>query len=123
MRAHVERDVSVHLAPIEVGNATRNDAYSSTTLQKESKQVKRSSGVMKRYTLVRFASSPPATHKTQATVNTPAGRFMKVQGKFKIQAHRNSGVVMDIAAFKVSHSVGCDPDATALRAARAGQAP
>ena len=43
---------------------------------------------------------------------------MKVQGKFKMQAHIiSSGVVMDIAAFKVSHSV--DIDATALRAARA----
>ena len=29
---------------------------------------------------------------------------MKVQGKFKMQAHITSGVVMDIAAFKVSHS-------------------
>jgi len=29
---------------------------------------------------------------------------MKVQGKFKMQAHI-SGVVMDVAAFKVSHSV------------------
>jgi len=37
---------------------------------------------------------------------------MKVQGKFKMQAHPSSGVVMDIAAFKVSHSV--DTDATAL---------
>jgi hypothetical protein len=41
---------------------------------------------------------------------------MKVQGKFKMQAHPSSSVVMDIAAFKVSHSV--DKDATALRAAR-----
>jgi len=39
---------------------------------------------------------------------------MKVQGEFKMQAHLRSGVVMDIAAFKVSHSVGCDRDATAL---------
>ena len=38
---------------------------------------------------------------------------------FKMQAHIISGVVMDVAAFKVSHSVGCDIDATtALRAAR-----
>jgi len=44
---------------------------------------------------------------------------MKVQGKFKMQAHINSGVVMDVAAFKVSHSVVSDIDATALRAARA----
>jgi len=42
---------------------------------------------------------------------------MKVQGKFKMQAHIISGVVMDVAAFKVSHSV--DIDAAALRAARA----
>ena len=41
---------------------------------------------------------------------------MKVQGKFKMQAHRNNCVVMDVAAFKVSHSY--DTDATALRAAR-----
>ena len=38
----------------------------------------------------------------------------------KMQAHRTSGVVMDIAAFKVSHSVVIDIDATALQAARAG---
>jgi len=44
---------------------------------------------------------------------------MKVQGEFKMRAHKISGVVMDIAAFKVSHSVGSDIDATALRAARA----
>jgi len=42
---------------------------------------------------------------------------MKVQGKFK--THHWHGVVMDIAAFKVCHSVVIDIDATALRAARA----
>ena len=36
-----------------------------------------------------------------------------------MQEHRRNEVVMDIAAFKVGHSVGCDIDATALRAARA----
>ena len=46
---------------------------------------------------------------------------MKVQGRFKMQAHIISGVVMDIAAFKVSHAV--DKDATTvLRAARARSA-
>ena len=40
-----------------------------------------------------------------------------------MQAHRRSGVVMDIAIFKVSHSVVTDKDATALRAARAGSKP
>jgi hypothetical protein len=44
---------------------------------------------------------------------------MKVQGKFKMQAHPSGDVVMDIAAFKVSHSARIDIDATALRAARA----
>ena len=40
---------------------------------------------------------------------------MKVQGQFKMQAHIKSGVVMDIAVVKVSHSVKCDIDAaTAL---------
>jgi len=36
-----------------------------------------------------------------------------------MQAHIISSVVVDIAAFKVCHSVGIDRDATALRAARA----
>ena len=44
---------------------------------------------------------------------------MQVRVKFKMQADIISGVVMDIAAFKISHSVGIDKDATALRAARA----
>ena len=43
---------------------------------------------------------------------------MKVQGEFKLRAHNRSGVVMDVAAFKVSHSSEIDMDATALRAAR-----
>jgi hypothetical protein len=42
---------------------------------------------------------------------------MTVQGEFKMQAHRISSVVVDIATYKVSHSV--DTDAAALRAARA----
>ena len=36
-----------------------------------------------------------------------------------MQAHITSGVFMDVAVLKVSHSVGIDKDATALRAARA----
>ena len=44
---------------------------------------------------------------------------MKVLGKFKMQAHIISGVVMDSTAFKVSHCVVCDKNATALPAARA----
>ena len=44
---------------------------------------------------------------------------MQVRVKFKMQADIISGVVMDIAAFKVSHSVERDNDTTALRAARA----
>ena len=35
-----------------------------------------------------------------------------------MQAHLSSGVVMDIAAFKVSHSSDADKDATALQDAR-----
>ena len=38
---------------------------------------------------------------------------------FKMQAHIIGVVVMDITAFKVSHSSGIGIDATALRAARA----
>ena len=45
MRAHVGCNVFVQLAHIEVGNATRTDENSSS-LQKESKHVKRFSGAM-----------------------------------------------------------------------------
>ena len=62
---------------------------------------------------------PTARQLTRATVSISVGRWMKVQGKFKTQAHFLSCVVMNIAAFKVSHSSGTDIDATALRAARA----
>jgi hypothetical protein len=47
---------------------------------------------------------------------------MKVQGEFKMQAHIISVVVMDIAAFKVSHCVGSDIDATTLQAEKARSA-
>jgi len=50
------------------------------------------------------------------------GWWMKVQGKFKMQAHISNGVVMDIAAVKVSHCVGSDRDATTLQAKKARSA-
>ena len=55
------------------------------------------------------------------STRTAVGQFKgKFKGEFKMQAHRISGgVVMDVAAFKVSHSVVSDIDATALPAARA----
>ena len=52
----------------------------------------------------------------------PVGRWRKVQGEFKMQAHRRSSVVMDIAAFKVSHCIGSDIDATSLQAEKARSA-
>ena len=59
---------------------------------------------------------------TFMSTRTAAGQF---KGRFKgameessgqVQAHPRSGVVMDTAAFKVSHSVVSNIDATALRA-------
>ena len=59
------------------------------------------------------------------TTHTTAGQF---KGLFKgamdessgqgsmMQAHRSSGVIMDIATFKISHSAGMDKDTTTLRA-------
>ena len=47
---------------------------------------------------------------------------MKVEGKFKMQAHSTNGVVMDIAAFKVSYSTVSDSDATTLQAEKARSA-
>ena len=55
----------------------------------------------------------------RARGSVPLGRWKKVQGQFKMHAHRtSSSVVMDIAAFKVSHCPNLNSDATALRAAR-----
>ena len=58
---------------------------------------------------------------TRATVGQFKGQFSgamdESSGKgSKMQAHISSGVVMDIAAVKVSHAVGVDKDATALQA-------
>ena len=39
-----------------------------------------------------------------------------------MQAHIISGVVMDIAAFKISHAAGSDIDATTLQAEKARSA-
>jgi len=47
---------------------------------------------------------------------------MKVQINFKMQAHISSSVVMDIAAFKVSHSAVSDIGATTLQAEKARSA-
>ena len=61
-------------------------------------------------------SSPPAT-QTYGDSQHTSGAMDESSGKgSKMQAHISSGVVMDIAAFKVSHSVGVDQDATALQA-------
>ena len=57
---------------------------------------------------------------------TSAPRQRGAGGKLResLSTHIRSGVVMDIAAFKVSYSVGASKDATALQTARArGQAP
>jgi len=45
---------------------------------------------------------------------------MKVKGS-KMQAHSSSGVVLDIAAFKVNHCADCHKDATALQATSSTQ--
>ena len=47
---------------------------------------------------------------------------MKVQCKFKMQAHLTNSAVMDIAVFKVSHCVGFNIDATTLQAEKARSA-
>ena len=59
------------------------------------------------------ASSPTATTQI-AKVSIPAGKWKKVQGKLKMHAHRSSSIVIDIAAFEVSHCVYLDT--TTLRA-------
>ena len=66
----------------------------------------------------------PASLPTIRTRDVPSGCWMKVQGKFKMQARSISGIVVDIAAFKVSHSFDQYATAQDLQAARErGQAP
>ena len=69
--------------------------------------------------MVRFAGKLTNCQRRHiATVSISAGRWRKRLGRFKKQTHKRTSVVMDITAFKVSHPVGIDKDATALRAAR-----
>ena len=56
-------------------------------------------------------------HNTPQNSEHTSGAMDESSGKgSKMQAHISSGVVMDIAAFKVCHPVGGDKDATALQA-------
>ena len=56
------------------------------------------------------------THSSRSVQGQFHGAMDESSGQGKEQAHMSSGVVMDVAAFKVSHSAGDDRDATALRA-------
>ena len=74
---------------------------------------------MERYTWVRFAGKLTHCHNAHSKVQHSSGAMEEVSGlEQKANTHPISRVVMDIAAFKVSRSVGTDIDATALRAAR-----
>ena len=55
-------------------------------------------------------------HSSRSVQGSSMGQWMKVQGKGRRQAHVRNRVVMDIAAFKISHSVVADKNATALQA-------
>ena len=74
----------------------------------------------KRATRLRTRDSfvPPCEPKSGLR-NVPSGRWRKCLGKGRRRAHSCRFVVMNIAGFKVSHSVGTDKDTTALQAARA----
>ena len=64
----------------------------------------------------------PAHRRNSRPAHQFKGAMDEIQRKFKTGSrckHIVSGVVMDIATFKVSHSTGIDKDAAALRAARA----
>ena len=66
---------------------------------------------------VRFGKTHVALPRHTANSEHTSGAMDESSGKgSKMQAHISSGVVMDIAAVKVSHAVGVDKDATALQA-------
>ena len=59
----------------------------------------------------------PLPDSAHSTGQHFSGAMDESSGKgSKMQAHISSGIVMDIAAFKVSHPVAGDIDATALQA-------
>ena len=65
----------------------------------------------------------PARHRQPLAYHNAQGDGWKFRKEFKVQAHR-SRVVVDVAAFKVSHSVLGGHDATALQKPQErGQAP
>ena len=118
MQKHPFSGVVMDIAAFKVSHSVGTD-IDATTLRAHararSSSTHRGDGTLHMGSIHEKAHILPDTHI--ATISISAGRWMKVQGKFKMQAHRSSGVVVDIAAFKVSHSG--DKDATALRAARA----
>ena len=105
---HNSRSVQVPVHGGDIGNVTERRFKMQTLTGCDAKVVSTRTAVGQFKGQFKGASSRASS------------RWMKVQGKFKMQAHPISVVVMDIAAFKVSHSAGItDIDATALRAARA----
>ena len=62
-----------------------------------------------------FIDKDTAALRAAKVRSSSIGAMDESAGKV-MQAHNISGVVMDTAAFKVSHSSGTDSDATALQA-------
>jgi hypothetical protein len=120
MQAHSISSVVVDIAAFKVSHSIGPDIDTTTlrAARARSSSIHRGNGTL--HAWVRFgAKLTLPCHDTPPTVSIPLGRWMKVHGEFKMQAHITSSVVVDIAAFKVCHSVGIDKNATALRAARA----
>ena len=110
-------------------NTHSNGQHTSGAMDESARQLKRLAhisrfvrihiGVGQRCYAIDAESSTLPGKASAALVTFQRGDGGNFRESSKMQAHRTSGVVMDIAAFKVSHSVGRDRDATALRAARA----
>ena len=115
MQAHPIGGVIMDVAAFKVSHSARSDP-DNTALQ-AARARSSSIGAMERYTWVRFARKLTTCHIAHSKGQHSSGAMDESSGKgSKMQAHISSGVVMDIAAVKVSHAIGVDKDATALQA-------
>ena len=86
------------------GFDSAQNSRSSATTQHQQSAYQWGDGTLHMGSIRGKAHRLPNTH--MATVSTPVGQWRKCLGKGRTQAHIFSEVVMDVAAFKVGHSVG-----------------
>ena len=86
MQAHPTSSVVMDIAAFEVSHSSDINATALRAARARSSSIHRGNGTL--HAWVRFGAKltwEPPCHDTPPTVSIPLGRWMKVQGKFKMQ--------------------------------------